>query len=137
MMDYQGMRNALRRIVVSASGINAVTQLKTSGRTFDTRNKNLWIEEIMVGGEQIRMTNKREKSNAYLIQYNFCVPSGSGMDEIEAMASTVEENLPPGLSLEVAGSDCFVRKTKTSRSEGKQFSAVSLLVTLEFNLILR
>jgi hypothetical protein len=129
-MDYLALRNQLRKIIVEASGINPETDLKTSGMVFDNTGKSIWVEEYIVGGENIAMSNRRSQTPAFLVQYDFNIPAGANTDELERIVANVEASAAPGRTLQVDNADCHIRKSKTTRDYGKNLNTVSMLFTI-------
>ncbi len=135
-MDFVGLKNILRKNVVSASGIDPEKDLQIAGMVFDSTNKEFWVEEFVIGGEYRVLSNKRIQSNAYLVQYDFNTHSGSSTDTIEQMASAVIEKIPPGAALHIFDADCIIKETKINRVYGKNINTVSVLFTISFNFSL-
>lgn len=129
-MDTVAIRNAIRRVVVSVSGIDPATQLMTSGNTFDPMGLDLWCMETVVGGDVSVVSNKCIGSTAYLIQYDFCVPASGDMDTAERKAQQAASALLQMDPSGIPGGDCYVRSARVSGSMGTHFSNFTVLVTL-------
>ena len=131
-MNHIAIRNEVRRRVVAASGINPVKDLKLAGKDFDSSGKKLWVEEHLIGGAQRAMTNLRSKISSYLVQYDLCCPVGTAMDALETKAAAIEGALFQA-TFAVGGTDCTIKRIKTSRTEGKLRNSVSVLLTIDLN----
>lgn len=129
-MNFMKVKDAMRKILVSSTGIDPETQLKTAGNVFDPKGKKIWVQEFSPGGDISAMTNMRHSSNAFLLQYNFYVHSGTPAVEAEEKAVLFMDEIPPGTVIPCEGVDCMVRKAKYSISEGKEYTSVMLIVTL-------
>ena len=131
-MNHIAIRNEIRRRVVAAATIAAATELKLAGRDFDSSGKNFWAEEHLIGGAERAMTNRRCKISSYLVQYDLCSPVGTSMESSEQKAAAIESALI-GATFVISGTDCTVKKIKTSRTEGKLCNTVSVLLTIDLN----
>ena len=129
-MDTVAIRNAVRRVVANAGGIDPAKEMMTSGNAFDPSGLALWCVESVIGGDIFAVSNKCIGSNAYLLQYDFCVPASGDMDLAESKAYRVCSALLNLDSLEVSGVDCYIRSAKVSSSMGTHFSSFSVLITL-------
>ena len=92
-MDDLSICKAVRLRVVNATGIDPLISLKVMGEQFDNVNLPFWVEEYLVGGTPATFTNRRARVSSYLIQYDFNVPAGNSMEEIERRMQTAEAEL--------------------------------------------
>lgn len=134
-MDDLSICKAVRRRVVNATGIDPLISLKVMGEQFDNVNLPFWVEEYLVGGVPASFTNRRTRVSSYLIQYDFNVPAGNSMEEIERMAAAVELefniNDLERQKVTADGMDLMVKKIEKSRSQGSRISSLKLVITLE------
>lgn len=134
-MDDLSICKAVRLRVVNATGIDPLTSLKVMGEQFDNMNLPFWVEEYLVGGVPASFTNRRTRVSSYLIQYDFNVPAGNSMEEIERMAAAVELefniNDLERQKVTADGLDLSVKKIEKSRSQGSRISSLKLVLTLE------
>lgn len=134
-MDDLSICKAVRRRVVNATGIDPLISLKVMGEQFDNVNLPFWVEEYLVGGVPASFTNRRTRVSSYLIQYDFNVPAGNSMEEIERMAAAVETEFNiddlERQKVTADGMDLMVKKIEKSRSQGSRISSLKLVITLE------
>lgn len=134
-MDDLSICKAVRRRVVNATGIDPLISLKVMGEQFDNVNLPFWVEEYLVGGTPATFTNRRARVSSYLLQYDFNVPAGNSMEEIERMAAAVETEFNiddlERQKVTADGMDLMVKKIEKSRSQGSRISSLKLVITLE------
>lgn len=129
-MNTVAVKDALRKTVVDSTGIDPVSQIQYPNMVFDPAGKDLWVAEFVPGGDFSSLSNARSSCNAFLVQYNFNVPTGKSIDNAERKAAAFTDAIPPGTMISCDGVDCMVRSHKTNISVGKNFSSVMVLVTL-------
>lgn len=129
-MDTVAIRNAIRRVVVNASGIDPAKEMMTSGNAFDPAGLDLWCVESVIGGDVSSVSNKCIGSTAYLIQYDFCVPASGNMDAAERKAQQAASALLQMDHSAIPGGDCHIRSVRVSGSMGTHFSNFTVLITL-------
>ena len=127
-MNHTAIRDEIRKRVVTAASITAVSELKLQGQDFDSSGKSFWVEEHLIGGSERAMTNLRNKVSSYLVQYDLCCPVGTSMDTLETKGALIETALM-GASFTVGGTDCTVTQVKLTRTEGKLRNVLSVLLT--------
>ena len=134
-MDDLSICKAVRRRVVNATGLDPLISLKVMGEQFDNVNLPFWVEEYLVGGVPSTFTNRRARVSSYLLQYDFNVPAGNSMEEIERMAAAVETEFNiddlERQKVTADGMDLMVKKIEKSRSQGSRISSLKLVITLE------
>jgi hypothetical protein len=130
-MNFVKVKEALRKIMVDAAQINPLKDLRLQGMVFEPKGNKLWVEEFTAGGETNSLTNKRSSCNAFIVQYNFNLPSGTPIDKAESAACTFLEAIPDGTQIPCGGDiDCVVQSTKYTVSEGKLVTSVMVAATL-------
>ena len=132
-MNDELIRNAVRKRFLAASGINPLTQFREQGKKLDTSNLAVVAAEYLISGEKRSFTNKRSGVKTFMIQYDFYVPSGSGLQAAETMRSAVEDEFdlsdPAKSKVAVAGYDVNLNTIKVSRKESSPFDSIQMLFT--------
>lgn len=131
-MNSSKIRNEVRKRVIEVCSIDPTKDLKLPGETFDNSGKTLWVEEFLIGGERRLMTNCRTRVSAFMVQYDFCTPVGSGMNVSEEKAMLVSDAFT-GLSFSADGADCLCKSVGITRTEGKEKNSIKVLLTFDVN----
>lgn len=131
-MNNIKIRNEIRKRVIDACSIDPISDLKLPGEKFDTSGKTLWVEEFLIGGERRLMTGRRTRISAFLMQYDFCTPVGTGMSSAEEKAALISEYFS-GLSFVADRADCTCTSVGITRTEGKDKNSVKVLLTFDIN----
>lgn len=130
-MDYRPIRNEIRKMLVEATGIEPEKQLQIQGNFFPVSKKiPFWVQEYTVGGDISALTNLRNSSNSFIVQYNFVCHAGNGTDEIETAATSASEAIPPGTSFNFATHSAYVSNVKISNSQNEKFASVEVAFIL-------
>lgn len=85
------VRNAMRARIIN-NKIATDEDFQFENRNFDPKNKELWIRETWLGGEEQLLTNRRVWiPTTPLIQYDIFVPPNIGTMTVGQMANAIEE----------------------------------------------
>ena len=85
------VRNAMRARIIN-NKIATDEEFQFENRNFDPKNKELWIRETWLGGEEQLLTNKRVWiPTSPLIEYDIFVPFNTGTMTVGQIANAIEE----------------------------------------------
>ena len=85
------VRNAMRARIIN-NKIATDEDFQFENRNFDPKNKELWIRETWLGGEEQLLTNKRVWiPTSPLIEYDIFVPFNTGTMTVGQIANAIEE----------------------------------------------
>ena len=91
-INKQLIREAVRKRVIIASGIDPLTQFQEENKDFDPNGLDFWIAEYCIGGQEITITPRRSRISSFIIQYDLYAPLNSGTERIDsAMMAICEE----------------------------------------------
>lgn len=131
-MNISAIRNKIRQQVIEASGIDPNTQFFMGGETFDPDGTlQFWCEEYMVGGDYVPMTNKKNKFDTFLFQYNFYVYTGGDLSEAERAVFAVASALSPGGDCSADDLIAHVASTEIKTRYTQKISQISLITSVQ------
>lgn len=91
-INKQLIREAVRKRVIAASGIDPITQFQEENKDFDSNGLDFWIAEYCISGAEIAITPHRSRISSFIMQYDLYAPLNSGTERIDsAMMAICEE----------------------------------------------
>ena len=134
-INRQIVCEAVRKRIISATGINPLTQFAESNRDFNPIGVGLWIREFSIGGAERMFTAKRSRISSFLIQYDFMVPLNSGNDTLESVLNAVMADFdlsdPTKSNVSASGLDIIVKSISRDSEKLKDYHREKLLFTLD------
>ena len=135
MIDYQIIREAVRKRVINATGIDPQTQFQAENSTFDPVGKELWIAEECIGGAEQMMSVKRSRIPSFLIQYNLYVPVNTGVEIIDKAVNTVFEEFDLAdadkSNITAGNYDIIIKNIKRDISYNSEWRCDAILFTID------
>ena len=134
-INRQTVREAVRRRIISATGIDPLTQFAESNRDFNPSGVGLWIREFSIGGAERTFTSKRSRISSFLLQYDFMIPLNSGTAVLEtaldAVAAEFDLADPAKSFVSADGLDIIVKSISREGENLKDYRREKLLLTLD------
>lgn len=134
MIDNKLIRNAVRKRIISSTGINPMTQFVCENQEFDPQGLTLWIREHTLGGNLAQVSHHRVAIPYFMMQYDFCAPNGAGTSLLDqkTLAALQEFDLldMEKCTLDIPNYDAMVIRVKQEFSYEKTFARNILLFTL-------
>ena len=94
-INKQLIREAVRKRVITASGIDPLTQFQEENKDFNPAGLNLWIAEYCIGGEEKSITPRRSRISSFIMQYDVYVKlfTNSGYCTINVFRSAIQSGI--------------------------------------------
>lgn len=135
MIEKQKIREAVRRRIIAASGINPLTQFQEENKDFDSQGLDFWIAEYCIGGKETMISPKRSRVSAFIMQYDLFAPLNSGIAAIDAALAQISAEFdlsdPQKSSVDVPGYAVNITSIKSENDSGKYWQRVMLVLTLD------
>ena len=123
MINKKLIRDAVRKRVIAASGIDPLTQFQEENKDFDSNGLDFWIAEYCIGGQEITITPRRSRISSFIIQYDLYAPLNSGTERIDSALMAICEEFdmadPAKSGLDIPGYSINLTSIKPEIDAGK------------------
>lgn len=136
MIDFNLVRNALRKRIIACTGINPNTQFAFENNAYDPNGKSFYIREYIIGGDIVMLSKKRISIPYFLAQYDLCALVDSGTNILDSKTSNILEEFNL-LDIEKSmldigeGYDAMILKINREYGVDKGVSKITLLFTID------
>ena len=134
-INKQLIREAVRKRVITASGIDPLTQFQEENKDFNPAGLNLWIAEYCIGGEEKSITPRRSRISSFIMQYDVYAALNSGTENIDRAISAICEEFdmadPNKSGLSIPGYSINLVSIKPEVDAGKDKQRQMLVLTFD------
>ena len=134
MINNALIRNAVRKRVISATGIDPMKQFVRENQEFDPQGLSLWIREYTLGGNETQVSRNRVAIPYFMMQYDFCAPNGAGTTTLDQKTLAVLNEFDlldmEKCCLDIPNYDAMIIRIKQDFSFEKTYARNILLFTL-------
>ena len=134
-INYETVRNAVRKRVISSTRIDALTQFFPQNVECNPAGLSLFIREYSLGGTAIMASPKRSRIPSFLIQYDFYVPINRGMATLETalnnLASEFDLASDTKSNVTASGLNIIIKSITRDGEDTKEYHREKVLFTLD------
>lgn len=134
-INKQLIREAVRKRVITASGIDPLTQFQEENKDFNPAGLNLWIAEYCISGEERAITPRRSRISSFIMQYDVYAALNSGTENIDRAISAICEEFdmadPNKSGLSIPGYSINLVSIKPEVDAGKDKQRQMLVLTFD------
>lgn len=130
---------AMRRRVITAANISALTQYQVENAVIDPTGLSLWIAEYIVMGNEATLSPIRSRCNGFVCQYDVFCPinadTGTADTAVQAILDAFDVADKSKSSFSESGHDILVSSVKTENNTQKEWRRESIVITLDVTCV--